>query len=103
MLERSHPSHPNYIPDPNSMNICKLGSGVSLTPDTCNGVRKTRCLIVDQVLKAAESLLKDYSDDIPILEVDFWNHLRNVWIVGMTKALSTLFRNTMREELDGID
>ena len=41
VLKHSHSSYHHYIPDPSSMNICKLGSGGALTSDTCNGVRKT--------------------------------------------------------------
>ena len=43
------------------------------------------------------------SDDIPFLEVDCWNHLRNVYLGGMKKSLSTLLGNKMREGLNEID
>ena len=50
-----------------------------------------------------EAFRKDNSDDIRSLEVDLCNHLRNVCLGSMTKALSTLLGNTMREELDEIN
>ena len=87
MLLHSHPSYQHNIPDPRSMNIGKLNSGDALTSDTCNGARKTRRLIVEQVYEATEALHKDDSDDIHVLEVDCWNRLRNVCLGGMTKAL----------------
>ena len=58
VLDNSHPSYQNNIPDPRSMNICKLGSGGALTSDTCNGTRKRCHIISDQVNDAAEALRK---------------------------------------------
>ena len=85
------------------MNIVKLGSGGALTPDTCNGARNIWCLIVEKVHEAGEGLRKDDSDNIPVLEVDCWNHLRNVLIGGTTKTLYTLLGNIIREWSDKID
>ena len=48
-------------------------------------------------------MCKDDSDDIHVLEVDCWNHRRNVWLGGMTKALYILLCIAMREELDDIE
>ena len=62
------------------MNIGKLGNGGALKSDTGNGVRNTRRIILDKVHESAEALCKYDSDDIRILEVDCWNHLRNVWL-----------------------
>ena len=103
MLENSHSSYQHNIPDPSSMNICKSGSGSALMSDTSNGARKTRRLIIDQVHEAVETLLKEDSDFIHVLEFDCWNHLINLWIMGITNSLSTLLGNTLRKELDGID
>ena len=60
-------------------------------------------IIFEQGHEAAEALIKDNSDDIRVLEVGCCNHLINVWLGGITKALSTLLFNTIREELDEID
>ena len=98
MLHHSHPSYWNNILDPSSMNIGKLGSGGALSLDTCNGARKTCHIIVKKVHESVEALHKDNSDEIRVLKVDCWNHLRNVWLGGMKKALSTLLGNTMRKE-----
>ena len=78
------------------MNIGKFGRGGALMSDTCNGERKTHRLIAEKVHEAAEDLRKDDSDDIRILEVDYWNYLRNVWLGDMTNSLFTLLGNTMR-------
>ena len=71
--------------------------------DKHNGVRKTLCIIVEQVNEAAEYLRKDDSDCIRVLEVGCWNHLRNVWLGGMKNAFYTLPGNTLMEELYEID
>ena len=78
MLEHSHPSYYHNIPYPSSMNIGKLGSDGALMSDTCNGARKTHHLIAEKVHEAAKYLRKDDSYEIRILEVDYWNCLRNV-------------------------
>ena len=89
-MEHSHPSYQHNIPYPSSINIGNLGSGGALTSDTCNGSRKTRRFIVEQVHEAEKDLRKDDSDDIRVLEVDYLNHLINMWIRGITKDLFTL-------------
>ena len=50
-----------------------------------------------------EDFRKDDSYYIRVLEVGCWNHLRKVWVGGMTNALSTIYGNTTREELDEIN
>ena len=79
------------------MNIGKLGSGSYLKLDICNGARKTIRLIIEQVNEAVEDLRKYDSDDILVLEVDCWNHFKNVWLGGVTNALSNLLGNAMKE------
>ena len=99
VLEHSNSSYQTNIPYPRSMNIVRLGRISALMSDTCNGERDTRRLIVEQVHEAVKYFLKNDSDDIHILEVDFCNHIRNVWIGVMTKFLSTLLGNKLREEI----
>ena len=79
------------------MNIGNLGRGSALTSYTCNRKRKTRRFIIEQVHEATEDLQKDDSTGILILGVDCLDHLRNVWLGDMTKALYNLLGNTMRE------
>ena len=79
------------------MNIGKLGRGSSLEADTYHGVKKMRHILVEKVCEALEDLVKEESDDIRVLEVDFWNHLRNVFLRGMSKSFFTLLGNTMKE------
>ena len=95
-MDNSPPSYQHDIPDRSSINIGKLGSGGDLTSYTCNGESTTRHLIFEKVHETVETFRQDESDDIRVLEVDCWNHLRNVWIGGMKKALSNLIGNTMR-------
>ena len=103
MLEHSHPLYQHDIPYPSSINIGKLGSGSAFTSDKCNGARKTHRIIIEEFHEAEEALRKDDSDHIRVLEVDCWNHLRNLWLVGITKALSTLLVSTIRGGLNEID
>ena len=63
-LKHSHPSYQNNVPYPSSMNFGKLVSGGALTSYPCNGAKKTRRLIFEQVRETAEALRKDDSDDI---------------------------------------
>ena len=95
-------SYQKDIPDPSYTNIGKLGSGGDLTSDRCNEERKTHRIIVEQFHEAEEALHKGNSDEILVLEVDCWNHLRNMWLRRMKNSLSSLISNTMREELDEI-
>ena len=95
-LEHSHPSYQHDILEPKYMNIGKLESYGALTSGTYTGARKMRRLIVEKNFEVAEALRKDDSDDIHVLEVDCWNHLRNFWLGGMTNPLSTLLCNTLR-------
>ena len=81
------------------MSIGKLGSRGSLTLETCNGARKTRHIIDEKFHEAAEALRKDESENFHVLEAGCWNHLRNVWLGGIIKAMYILLGNKMREEL----
>ena len=47
--------------------------------------------------------LSDNTDNINLLEIDFWNHLRNVWTGGMMKAVSTFLKDKLQDELETID
>ena len=67
MLKHSHPSYQHNIPYLSSMNIGKLGSGVSLKSDICSVARKTRRLILKKVQESVKYLRKDDSDDIRVL------------------------------------
>ena len=57
------------------MNIGKLGEGGAVNTDTCNAARKTRQILVSHIANATEEMNVSRSN---ILEVDCWNHLRNV-------------------------
>ena len=59
---------------------------------------------MDQVIKAAGEMSTDQNPlEISVLEVDCWNHLRNVWLGGMTKALSSDLREELHDSLANID
>ena len=100
--KRMYPSYNHDIPPSCAMNIGKLGSGGAVTSDTCNSARKTRRLLVDCIEEAARDLSPD-NENNHIIEVDCYNHLRNVWLGGMIKALSTYLNDELSDELECID
>ena len=78
VLKYLHPLYQHDITYLSSMNVGMLGSSSALTSDICNGAWKTQNLIIEQFHEAVEALSKDDSDDIHVLEVDCWNHLRHL-------------------------
>ncbi len=57
--------------------------------DTCNTAQKVRCILVDMIVGA--------------YELDYMNHLRNVWFGNMEKVLSTYLNAILRTSLDDIN
>ena len=100
VLSKNYPSYQHDIPTIVDMNIGKLGNGGTVNSDTCNTARKTRRIIVEKINDAAGEM---NISETNVLEVDCWNHLRNVWLGGMTKALSNHLRNILINDLDCID
>ena len=100
VCETKYPSYEHDIPKDICMNIGKLSRGGLITSDTCNAARKTRRIIVSKISEAATELRKE---GVNVLEVDCWNHLRNVWLGGMTKALSSHLRGILLNDLDNIE
>ena len=90
------------IPPAESLCITKMADHGTITTDTCNGARK-----IARLLKSAieeKCVANDMTEDqIYIFVLDCWNHLRNVWIGEMNKALSKYLADLMREDLDLID
>ena len=63
------------IPDPDSINIDKLGDGGTITTDTCNAAQKVCRLLVEYI-------------NGTVNEQDCMHHLKNVWINGVAKAVN---------------
>ena len=76
-MEKMYPSINHDIPSASAIDIGKLGYDSVVTSDTCNSAQKTRILVVDQITNAA-LVLSDDTDNINVLEIDCWNHLRNI-------------------------
>ena len=95
-----YPEYQHDIPSSNDIDFGKLSQGGGMTSDTCNAARKTRRLVVANVIKAAEEMS---TDNICVLEVDCWNHLQNVWLGGMSKALSAFLNEHLTNYLEHID
>ena len=68
-------SYVHDIPNPDKVAISKLHKGGTVNSDTYNSARKTRRLLVKSIEDEAALLSVD---ETMILELDCWNHLRNV-------------------------
>ena len=106
--ERDHPDDEHDIPDVSEMNAGKLGGGAAST-DTAAAARKSRRLLCEAIAKAAADWheldpLVDFADQrLHCLEVDCYNHLRNVWLGGMAKALTARLKEELHDQLEAID
>ena len=77
------------IPQPDSINIDKLGEGGTITTDTCNAAQKVFRLLVDQI-------------NGHVNEQDCMQHIRNVWINGVAKAVNKYMKYFLNKSLDDI-
>ena len=75
------------IPDPDSINIDNLGDGGTITTDTCNAAQKVRRLLVEYI-------------NGTVNEQDCMQHLRNVWINGVTKAVNKYLTEFLQESIE---
>ena len=77
------------IPQPYSINIDKLGEGGTITTDTCNAAQKVRRLLVEDI---NGHLNGQYC----------MQHVRNVWINGVAKAVNKYMTEFLNKSLDDI-
>ena len=77
------------IPDPDSINIDKLGDGGTITIDTCNAAQKVCWLIVEYI-------------NGTVNEKYCMKHLRNVWINGVAKDVNKYLTEFLQESLEEI-
>lgn len=77
------------IPDPDSIDIKKLGDGGSVGTDTCAAAQKERKILVKTIGGRCH-------------EQDCMNHLRNVWINGMSKDVSKFLNEYLADSLEEI-
>ena len=76
---------PRMVPSPAIIGIHKLGDGGKITTDTWNPARKVHHLLVKSIGGCVN-------------EQDCMQHLRNVWINGVAKAVSK-FTNILLEDI----
>ena len=87
---REFPDRPDIlllIPDPDSINIDKLGDGDTITTNTCNVAQKFCRLLVEYSNGTAN-------------EQDCMHHLSNVWINGLAKAVNKYLTEFLQEILE---
>jgi len=100
-----HPDAKHDIPRATALNIAKLGGAGAISTDTCNQARKLRALLKEEVKKAVQLQCGARRDAmtpaeqeaaVHVVEIDCWNHLRNIWLGAAMKALS----KSIKDELD---
>ena len=101
VISEKFPEYDHDISEASEMNIGKLGFGGAVATDNCNPALKLKRLLVERIKEAAEEI--DEDEDVLVLEVDCWHHLRNVWLGGMTKHLTSHLRAALHDELEAID
>ena len=88
-----HPDWPDLlvlIPSPDVKDLQKNMDNCVWTIDTCHAANLVRTIDVE-----------NFGDEV--LQQDCHNHLRNVWVVGLEKELSSYLTNLLRSILDEID
>ena len=92
VTESEFPNRPDLldlIPSSESINIDKLGEGGAINTDTCNAAQKNRRILVDYI-------------NGNVNEQDCMQHLRNVWINGVAKAVDKFMTEYLEESLEEI-
>ena len=90
---REFPDRPDLldmIPAPDGISIKKLNKG-TINTDTCNAAQKDRRLLVQEA-----------GDDVTIYQQDCMQHLRCVWINGVSKAINVFMRAFLNDSLEEI-
>ena len=77
------------IPDPDSINIDKLGDGGTITTYACNLAQKVHRLLVEYI-------------NGTVNEQDCMQQLRNAWINGVAKAVNKYLTEFLQESLEEI-
>ena len=79
----------DMITFPDNIDITKIGDSGTITTDTCNAARKVCSLLVKSI-------------DGFVNEQDCMQHLWNVWINGLDKAVSKLMNEFLEDSIDNI-
>ena len=93
-MKEQFPDSNFVIPSADSLSISKMSGGV-INTDTCNAALKTRRILIESI--------QEISEGNPVYECDCWNHLRNVWLGGMSKQLTAFLNIYLKELLSKFD
>ncbi len=91
----------NLVPCPNELTLAKLAKDGVVSTDNCNAARKFRRLIVEKIKEEAKTHGLSESE-ILVLEGDCWQHLRNVWIGAIVRALKNYLNKVLEDDLASI-
>ena len=87
---REFPDRPDLlemIPLPEDITLSKLGDGGAVITDTA---RKLRHILVDEKIEGT------------VYELDYFQHLRNIWINGAAKAVTKFLNEFLDDSLESI-
>jgi hypothetical protein len=97
------------IPPGSSIDIAKLEGGM-ITTDTCNGARLLSKLLAEEIdlaVKAKKEELGEAAGEDEsfksVVVQDCHGHMRNIFINGVTKRMSTYLSRVLAEDLQDID
>ena len=92
ITKREFPSRPDLldmIPQPDSINIDKLGECGTITTDMCNAAQKVCRFLVEHI-------------NVHVNKQDCMQHLRYLWINLVAKAINKYMTEFLNESLDDI-
>ena len=88
VVEEKYPGNSHLVPSSDEISTIKL-NGANIITDTCSSAQKVRRIVCAKV------------DGLH--SFDCMQHIRNVWIGNMEKALTSELNNILRNSLDEID
>jgi hypothetical protein len=97
------------IPPGTSIDVAKLEGGM-ITTDTCNGARLLSKLLAEEIDRRVKEkkeelggLPNDEDSSLTVIIQDCHGHMRNIFINGITKRMSSYLARVLAEDLEGID
>ena len=97
------------IPPGTSIDVAKLEGGM-ITTDTCNGARLLSKLLAEEIDRRVKEkkeelgeATKDEDSALLVIIQDCHGHMRNIFINGITKRMSTYLARVLAKDLQNID
>ena len=107
---RMYPQHKWQGPDPNRLSLARLAGGGAFQGDTCNTAQLTKEILADMV---AEQKRREMGAEVwdalseeervhvtRTHKLDCWNHMRNIFLAPMSKAMAKQVATDLKQHLD---